>query len=101
MAEYRNGEFAAAEQTLSLAQQTSEGDGYSPGFRRALQGTAGLLRAMSLLALQRKEEATNLFAQAHAQMPPLPADERVPLTGDVHTLIWWLHFKEARTLLGD
>jgi eukaryotic-like serine/threonine-protein kinase len=95
LAEYRNGQYAAAEHTLVAAEQTA-GD---------YQTTARLFRAMSLFRQDRLEEARTLFSQAEAQMHPLPADERKPLVDGrmaYHDLlICWLAYKEARSLLNE
>ena len=72
IAEYRNGQYAAAEGTLAVLEQTAGGQDY-------LQGTTRLFRAMSLFRLDRLEEARRLLSQAEAQMPPLPKDESKPM----------------------
>ena len=69
MAEYRNGQYAAAERTLAIAEQTA-------ARRDDIEGTAGLFRAMSVFRQDRPEEARQLFTQASAQMP-LPLDAQV------------------------
>jgi tetratricopeptide (TPR) repeat protein len=96
MAEYRNGQFANAERTLTIAEQTA-------AERHDLEGTAGLFRAMSVFRQDRPEEAQKLFTQAAAHMPPFPEDERKPHVDgrpiDQNVLIWWLALKEAKALI--
>jgi len=96
MAEYRNGQYAAAERTLAIAEQTA-------ATRDDIKGTAGLFRAMSVFRQDRPEEARQLFTQASAQMPPFPEDERKPHADgrplDQNLLILWLAYKEAKALI--
>jgi WD40 repeat protein len=98
LAEYRNGQYPAAERSLTIAEQTV-------GEHPDIQGIARLFRAMSLFRQARPEEAQKLFSQAEAQMPPRPQDERKPqldgkpVSHDV--LIWWLAYKEANSLLNE
>jgi tetratricopeptide (TPR) repeat protein len=96
LAEYRNGQFAAAERTLAVAEQMA-------GENHELQGIAREFRAMSLFRQNRPEEARRLFSQAEAQMPPLPKDESKPLVDGrpvTHDdLICWLAYKEAKALI--
>jgi hypothetical protein len=93
---YRNGQYAGAEQALSIAGQTA-GDAHD------IVGTARLFCAMSLFRQDQPEEARTLFGQAEAQMPPLPKDESKPFVGGrpaYHDeLICWLAYKEARALI--
>ncbi|HEV2394038.1 MAG TPA: protein kinase [Verrucomicrobiae bacterium] len=97
LAEYRNGQYAAAERSLTVAEKTV-GDS-----NRDIQGIARLFRAMSLFRQGRSEEARWLFNQEEAQMAPLPKDETKPLLNghpvSHDVLIWWLAYKEARSLL--
>ena len=98
LAEYRNAQYAAAEQTLAVAEQKA--GGYPE-----IQGVARLFRAMSLFQQNRPEEARKLFSQAGSEIPPLPKDEGSPrvdgrtLSRDV--LICWLAYKEAGSLLNE
>jgi Tol biopolymer transport system component len=95
LAEYRNGQYAAAEQTLTAAEQTV-------GKYPQIQATMRLYRAMSLLRQNRPEDARKLFSQAEAEMPPLPQGERKPLADGGHdVLICWLAYKEAKSLLNE
>jgi serine/threonine protein kinase/tetratricopeptide (TPR) repeat protein len=97
LAEYRNGQYAAAERTLTVAEQTVGAD--NPD----IQGTARFFRIMSLFWQGQSEAARKLFAQAEAQMPPLPSDEGKPLVDGKRAshdvLICWLAYKEARALI--
>jgi WD40 repeat protein/serine/threonine protein kinase len=98
LAEYRNSQYAAAEHTLTVAEQTA-------GEFRDIPGTARLFRAMSLFRQDKPDEARKLFRQAEAQMPPLPAHEREPDVEDnlagKDMLICWLAYKEAKSLLNE
>jgi serine/threonine protein kinase/tetratricopeptide (TPR) repeat protein len=99
LAEYRNGQFAAAEEPLTIAEQTVGDD------KKEITATARLFHAMSLFRQNRTEEARTLFGQAQAQMSPYPKDESQPLVNDDlaehDTLILWLAYKETRELIGD
>jgi len=98
LAEYRNGQYAEAERTLTIADQTA-------GKEQQIPGIARLYRAMSLFRQDKHEEARKLFSQAEAQMPPLPQDENKPLVDGkpVYTddLIWWMAYKEAKSVLNE
>ena len=72
MAEYRHGNYSAADTALDAALQSGTNH-YS------LKDLARLYQVMSLFRQGRKEDARKLFAEAEAQMKPLPADERQPL----------------------
>src|SRR5208282_5214418 len=104
MAECRNGQYAAAEHSLTIAEQTA-GDDHAIAVddQHALQGIARFFRAMSLFHEGKLEEARKLFIQAEAQMPPLPKDESKPLVNGKPAshddLIWWLAYKEAKALI--
>jgi len=103
-AEYRNGQYANAEQALSIAEQTAgENHDASIDVQHQLQGTARLLRAMTLFRRDNPNEARKLFTQAEAQMPPLPKDDSNPLLdgkpASHDVLIWWLAYKEAKALI--
>jgi hypothetical protein len=96
LAEYRNGQYAAAEHTLTITEQMS-------GDLHVILGTARLFRAMSLFRDDKLEASQKLFSLAEAQMPPLPKDEsRAFLDGrpaTIDDLILWLAYKEARALI--
>lgn len=96
MAEFRSGQYAAADQDLILAEQGTAGK------RPEAAGAARLFRTMSLLRQNRPEEARKLFAYAEEKMPRFPADERRPFANRYIShdlLICWLAYKEARALL--
>ena len=61
--------------------------------------------AMSLFRQDKPEEARRAFGLAEAQMPPLPKDESKPIIDgrpfDHDLLIWWLAYKEAKSLLNE
>jgi serine/threonine protein kinase/tetratricopeptide (TPR) repeat protein len=96
LAEYRNGQYAAAEQTLTVAEETA-------GEFNEIQGSARMFRAMSLFREDKLEDARKLFSQAESQMPPLPKDGSSPLVdgkpASHDDLICWLAYKEARALI--
>jgi tetratricopeptide (TPR) repeat protein len=97
MAEYRNGQYAAAEQPLTIAEQTLGDD------HKEIKATARLFLAMSLFRQDRLEEARKLFTQAEAQMPAFPRDESKPFVegkmAPRDVLISWLAYKEAKALI--
>ena len=96
LAEYRNGQYADAEQTLAIADQTA-------GKYQDIPATARLFRAMSLFQLGRADEARQLFNQAEAHMPPFPPDPGKPViqgkTVSHDVMIGWLAYQEAKSLL--
>jgi tetratricopeptide (TPR) repeat protein len=98
LAEYRNGQFAGAEQTLAGTEQKLGDDHENLGIAR-------MFRAMSLSRQNRPEEARKLFSQAEAQIPPLPQDEIKPLVkgspASRDALICWLAYKEAKSVLNE
>jgi tetratricopeptide (TPR) repeat protein len=98
LAEYRNGQNAAAEQSLTAAEQTL-------GDHDDVQGIAHIFHAMSLFRQNREEQARKLFNQAQAQMPPRPKDESKPIVEgrslNHDLLIWWMASKEAKSLLDE
>jgi tetratricopeptide (TPR) repeat protein len=96
LAQYRSGQYAAAERTLAAAEPALSG-------HDELEGTTRLFRAMSLFRQDRPEEARRLFSQAAAQMPPMPKDESKPLVEGSpfprDLLFWWMAYKEAKALI--
>jgi len=104
LAEYRNGQYAAAELSLTTAEQTA-GDDHSIAVdnQHPLQGIALMFRAMSLFRQDKPEEARTLFSQAEERMPPLPKDEGKPFVdgrpATQDDLIFWLAYKEAKALI--
>ncbi len=96
MAEYRNGNFATADEALVAVAHAKAG----PNHARAV-GTAAFYRAMSLFRQGKADEARKLATEAVATMKPFPKDENNPISGnDPHNdLILWLAFKEAKALI--
>ncbi len=96
LAEYRNGQFAAADQALTIAEQTA-------GEAHDILGTARLFRAMSLFRQDKQEEARTVFSRAVAEMPPFPKDDHQPPAYDKSVnqdvLICWMAYKEAKALM--
>jgi WD40 repeat protein/tetratricopeptide (TPR) repeat protein len=94
MAEYRNGEYAAADKTLFSATQAVN---YPP----QMATIAAFYRAMSLFQQGKEDEARKLAREAAAKMKPLPKNENNPLADNVShdDLILWLAYKEAKTLI--
>jgi tetratricopeptide (TPR) repeat protein len=95
MAEYRNGDYKAAETALGAAAELGNKD-----YRIFL--TAAFYRAMSLFRQGNETEARKVATEAVARMKPLPADEKNPLggKGDHDDLILWLAYKEAKAMIG-
>jgi tetratricopeptide (TPR) repeat protein len=98
MAQYRSGQYDAAEQELAAAEQTA-------GTFRDILPTARLFRAMCLFQQKKPAEARQLFSQTEAQMTPLPADPAKPVIGGEATphdvIITWLAYREAKSLLQE
>jgi WD40 repeat protein len=98
LAEYRNGQFAAAEQSLAVGEQMI-------GENHEMLGIARFFRAMSLFRQNRPEDARKLFSQAEAQMPPLPQDDAKPLVDGKpvshDVLFCWLAYREAKAMLNE
>jgi len=96
LAEYRNGQYVAAERALNVAEQTA-GDYGDP------KRIARVFRAMCLFRQGQREAAQTVFSQAEAQMPPFPQDEHKPLVNGKpvshDVLISWLAYKEAKALI--
>jgi tetratricopeptide (TPR) repeat protein len=94
MAEYRSGNYTAADAALLAASEANRGN-------PLISGTSAFYRAMSLFRQGKGAEARRIAAEAVSQMRPLPADEDNPLTGGTNAddLILWMAFKEARALL--
>jgi serine/threonine-protein kinase len=95
MAEYRSGNYAAADEALLAAEKAGPNNRY-------VTGTSPFFRAMSLFRQGHEEGARKLALAAAAKMKPLPRDENNPLTGDLDhdDLILWLAYKEAKTTIG-
>jgi tetratricopeptide (TPR) repeat protein len=95
MAEYRSGNYAAAEEALLDAAKTDPNNPY-------VLGTSAFYRAMILFRQGKPDEARKLAIEAAAKMKPLPKDEQNPLAGgaDHDYLILWLAYKEAKAMIG-
>lgn len=98
MAEYRNGNDAAAITALLRVGPDSE-----PAW---LYGTTKFYRAMALFRQGKTEEARKLASETAAKMKPLPSDEKNPISwvetsNDRHVdnLILWLAYKEAKAMI--
>ena len=94
MAEYRRGSFPAADRALSDAEEAGKNNHW-------VRDTSRFFHSMSLFRQGKEAEARQLFAEAEAQMKPLPADEHQPLANgaNCNDVILWLAFKESRVLL--
>lgn len=94
MAQYRAGDYMAADAALGEAERLGSKIKYVPLAAR-------LYRAMSLSRQGKQSEAQALFSAAAAKMDPLPDDEKNPkLTNNlIDELIVWMAYKEAKALL--
>jgi tetratricopeptide (TPR) repeat protein len=94
MAEYRSGNYAAADEVLLAAVKAGPNNPH-------VAGPAAFYRAMSLFKLGKSDEARRIAIAAAVKMKPLPKDDSNPLAGGAYAndLIQWLAYKEARTLL--
>ncbi|HEY5915346.1 MAG TPA: serine/threonine-protein kinase [Verrucomicrobiae bacterium] len=94
MAEYRSGNYPAADESLREAIQAGRENEHVPA-------TAGFYLAMSLFRQGKPEEALNTFIEAEARTLPLPADDGNRLVGWIghDYVITWLAYKEAKSLL--
>jgi hypothetical protein len=95
MAEYRSGNFAAADAALIAAEN-------SAGIFRQVAGIAAFYRALSLFRQGKETEARKLATEAAAKLKPLPKDDKNPLAdgATADDLILWLAYREARALIG-
>ena len=101
MAEYRNGQFDNAIETLT---QTASLAAKVPAeYGTIINQTADLYRAMALFKQDSLEQARKLLSDVRAKMKPLPKGEKAPkLTDGNHDdLILWLAFKEANSLINQ
>ena len=98
MVQYRMGDYADAENSLSVAAQNA-------GQYQDVPPTAAFFRAMSLFQQGHKDEARQLFAQAEAQMTPYPQDPSKPViagqAASHDVIVSWLAYREAKALLYD
>jgi TPR repeat protein len=95
LAEYRNNQYAEAEQILTDAEQNA-------GKYQEIPGTARFFHVMSLLKQGHAEAAWQIFNQSEAQMPPYPHDTNKPLLdgkmASHDVMIGWLAYQEAKSL---
>jgi tetratricopeptide (TPR) repeat protein len=94
MAEYRSGNYAAADEALLAAEKAGPTNRY-------VTGTSSFYRAMSLFRQGHEGEARKLAIAAAAKMKPLPTDENNPQAGDPDhdDLVLWLAYKEAKAMI--
>jgi tetratricopeptide (TPR) repeat protein len=94
MAEYRSGNYAAADEALIAAERASEGHVH-------ICGTSAFYHAMSLFRQGKEVDARRIAIEAALQMKPVPTDDTNPLTGGAvaDDLILWMAYKEAKGLL--
>jgi tetratricopeptide (TPR) repeat protein len=99
MAQFRAGNFAAADLSLKKAIEGAK-TMYAEGGAR-VKSAAGFYRAMSLFHLNRQAEGRQLFQETAASMKPLPVDPDNPLVQgtDHDDIVLWLAYEEARDLL--
>ena len=95
MAEYRSGNYAAADEALVAAAKAGPNN-------RWVTGIAAFYRAMSLFRQGKEDAARQLALAAAATMRPLPKGEQNPLANQAShdDLILWLAYKEAKALIG-
>jgi tetratricopeptide (TPR) repeat protein len=89
MAEYRRGDYPAADKALHAAEEMAPVN-------------ARFFLAMSQFKQGHFEEARRWFDRAAAEMPPFPDDDLNPLAGEASAddMIVWLAYKEAKAILG-
>jgi serine/threonine protein kinase/tetratricopeptide (TPR) repeat protein len=95
MAQYRRGLFAEAQKTFAPLVEKEK-------HNRAIAGTVGFYRAMTLFRLGKTQDATTAATDTLRAMRPLPRDEKNPLADDANAdeVIVWLACKEAKALIG-
>jgi serine/threonine-protein kinase len=94
MAEYRSGNYAAADEAFRAADKAGSNNRYIAGISR-------FYLAMNMFRQGQKEDARELAIAAKAKMHPLPKDEDNPLgdNRDHDDLILWLAYKEANAMI--
>jgi serine/threonine protein kinase/tetratricopeptide (TPR) repeat protein len=103
IAEYRAGDFAKAEASLTAAMDRGKGHPHrDAGLTYFVDGTSSFYRAMCLFRQGKNDEARTLATEDAAKMKPLPADDQNPLADGASPddLILWLAYKEAKALIG-
>jgi hypothetical protein len=97
MAQYRNGQYAAAEESLAIADQTVGNE------HPDIQGIARFFRVMSLVREGKSDEGRKLFSQEESRISPLPKDENKPVAdGNLAShdvMLLWMAYKEARSVV--
>ncbi len=98
MAEYRSGNWRAAEQVLAVAPKS---DTSIPNPNVVIP--AAFFRAMALFRQGQSSEARQLLTETAAKMTPLPKDPNDPLAGGINdsVLIHWIAYREALALIGS
>jgi hypothetical protein len=109
MAEYRAGNFSAADQSLLAAMETLEAPGervWNPSVwnpketRPIIRSTVQIYHAMSLLRQGNLDESRKVLALAESEMKPVPEPTEIPKGAITsNDLICWLAYKEAKALL--
>ncbi len=94
MAEYRSGNYRAADKALRDAVEAGPNNPF-------VTNCSAFYRAMILFRQGQRDEARKLAIAAAAKMQPLPKDDNNPLAGGAYhdDLILWLAYKEARALI--
>ena len=94
MAEYRRGNYAAAEKALLAAEKAGPTNRY-------VTGTSRILPCDEPVPAGPRGEARKLAIAAAAKMKPLPRDENNPHAGDPDhdDLVVWLVYKEAKAMI--
>jgi tetratricopeptide (TPR) repeat protein len=94
MAEYRSGNYAAADEALLAAAKAGANN-------PIVTGISAFYRAMSVFRQGKEAEARKLVIAATARMKPLPKDEQNPFANGAYydDLILWLAYKEAKALI--
>ena len=94
MAEYRSGNYAAADEALLAAAKAGANNAIATGI-------SAFYRAMSLFRQGKPDEARKLAIAATAKMKPLPKDEQNPFANGAYydDLILWLAYKEAKAMI--
>lgn len=97
MAEYRSGNYLAADQVLRMAEQAPPSTYQANTVKR----TAGFYRAMIALRQGKVTEAQQFSDVAERGMKPVPPAEAYPFANgaDHDDLILWLAFKETKALM--
>ncbi len=106
MAEYRLGNYSAADYALTSAKRpllptaTARTHREQKHVCSAFEATACHYHAMSLFRQGKESESIKLFNAAETQMKPLPVDGRqFSEAADHNDLICWLAYKEAKALI--